>query len=400
MTRRVLLLLLPGLLCLALAVVGLSVIRSLEDAEPAVGPVVACEPSRSRPGPLIDLGVQAAGGVGQGEELGSTVTYPELTAPEIRRLVARAEAAGAAVISTAASWRTIEPDPDRPYDWTLLDRVIDAANAAGLRVRLQVSTMPQWAVEETSSPTDTDFWHPPLTDTELRRWTRFVHDLTVHVQGRVDYLEIWNEPNEYDFWPTGPDPVAFARLLEASYAAVKEVDPSISIVSGGLSNNDIGFLRAVYDARDELYGEDEVLFDQVGVHPFSGDRSPSTELARWTYEREPFGEFSQNFLGIVDLHDLMEQRGDADKPLYIGEFGYSTQPWREFGPVSDADRAVYLEEAFRAATCYSYVSALSWYYFHPTRFNEPSWTLLDRQGQPNETYAALVAWARRVGALR
>lgn len=397
MTRRVLLLLLPGLLCLGLAVVGLTVIRSLDDAEPAVGPVVACEPSRSRPGPLIDLGVQAAGGTGEGEAPGSVVDYPELTTEEVRDLVATAAAGGASIISTAASWRTLQPEEDGAYDWKLLDRVVDAANAAGLRVRLQVSTMPQWAVDDR---TDTDFWHPPLTDAELRRWNRFVHDLTVHVQGRVDYLEIWNEPNEYDFWPTGPDPEAFARLLHASYGAVKEVDPGIAVVSGGLSNNDIGFLRALYDARDELYGEDEVLFDQVGVHPFSGDRSPNTELARWTYEREPFGEFSQNFLGIVDLHDLMEQRGDAGTPLYIGEFGYSTQPWREFGPVSDADRAVYLEQAFRAATCYSYVSALSWYYLHPTPFNDPSWTLLDRQGRPNETYAALVAWARKVGALR
>ena len=155
----------------------------------------------------------------------------------------------------------------------------------------------------------------------------------------------------------------------------------------------------MYAARDALFDSGTPLFDQLGVHPYNGDRAPETVRSDWIYDRPPFGAFDQNFLGFRTMHDVMGEHGDGSKPLYIGEFGYSTQPWREFDAVSDAQRADYLGEAFEAATCFGYISALSWYYFHPTPFNEPSWTLLDRQGRPNETYRALVRWARRVGAV-
>ena len=37
--------------------------------------------------------------------------------------------------------------------------------------------------------------------------------------------------------------------------------------------------------------------------------------------------------------------------------------------------------------------ALSWYYLHPTAWDDASWTLLDERGEPNLTYEALARWA-------
>ncbi len=347
---------------------------------------VSCEPTAERPGPLIDLGVQAA--VGEDE----SILLPPRT---VRRLVGLAEDAGASIVSTAASWRDIRPRADRPYNFRGLDRVIDAARARGLETRLHLVGTPSWALD---SPAPGSQWRPPLSSSELDRWSQWVADLMEHVEGRVEWVEVWSEPNNQEFWATGPDPEAYARLLTRTHAAVKAADPSVRVVTGGVSGNDIGFLEAVYEALPGRPGA-ERPFDAVGVHPFTGDLTPEQVAPGRRYEREPFGLYDENFVGFRAIHALMTERGDGDLPLYISEFGYSTRPTVDSAAVPDELRATYLTEAFRAATCSPYVAVFSWYYLHPTPFDPASWTLLDRQLRPNKTYAALKKWADRVGRL-
>ena len=50
-------------------------------------------------------------------------------------------------------------------------------------------------------------------DAELQAWADLLTQLMEHVNGQIDYLEVWSEPNIEKGWPTGPDPVEFARLL-------------------------------------------------------------------------------------------------------------------------------------------------------------------------------------------
>ncbi|MBD8869386.1 acyltransferase family protein [Nocardioides donggukensis] len=369
-----------------LAVVGAGgavVLRLGNDSGAAASDPVGCAPGPQRSGPVVDLGVQTAGD-------GRAV--PSLGPRELDRLLDRAEEAGAGIISTAAAWRTIQPTRGGGYDFERVDEIVDAAAERDLKVRLQVVSMPLWAAEGGGLD---DYWRPPLSVGELAAWEVFVEDLARHVRGRVDYLEIWNEPNEYAFWPTGPDPAAYARLLGAAHGAVKAVAPGLQVVTGGLSNNDIGFLENLYADISVELGPDARPFDMVGVHPFAGDRAPDVRLAEWSYTREPFGEFDQNFLGYIRLHEVMAENGDADVPLYIGEFGYNTEPWREFGPVPDRTRADYLTRALEAMTCHRYVGVVSWYYFHPTPWNEDSWTLVDEDAVPNLTFDALRTWTRR-----
>lgn len=344
---------------------------------------VSCQPTAERPGPLIDLGVQAA--IGEDE----AILLPPRT---VRRLVRLADQAGASVISTAASWRDIRPREGRPYNFSGLDRVIDAARERDLMVRLQVVGTPDWALDGGAAGSQ---WRPPLSDAELDRWSSWVRDLMNHVDGRVEWVEVWSEPNNDEFWATGPDPEAYTRLLTRTHTAVKDVDPTVQVVTGGVSGNDIGFIEAMYD---ELPGggSGRQPFDAVGVHPFTGDLTPEQVAPGRRYEREPFGLYDENFVGFRAIHTLMTERGDGDLPIYISEFGYSTTEDRGSEAVPDGLRATYLTEAFEAATCSPYVSVFSWYYLHPTPFDPASWTLLDRQLRPNKTYAALRAWSRQM----
>jgi hypothetical protein len=344
-------------------------------------PVPTCAPTVDQPGPLVDLNVQSATG---------DPARPIHSFDEVRQLVGLAQAAGAKVISTTTSFRTMQPVEGGPIQFEYIDRTIGAARSAGLQVRLQLVGMPDWALDEPQYERQ-----PPRSDAELAAWAEFVTKVMRHVNGKVDYLEVWNEPNESKWWPTGPDPVQFARLLDVSYTAVHTVSPETKVVSGGLASNDIGYLSWVYKAFDQLKFNASPL-DMVGAHPFSGDHAPDSVDPSKRYERNPFGLYDENFTGFMGLHDVMDQHGDGDLPVYITQFGYSTRAGEGREAVPDELRAQYLTQAFKQATCVPYVPVFSWYALHPTPWDPQEFTLVDRQFRPTKTYAALVAWSRTV----
>ena len=338
-----------------------------------------CAPTAAHPGPAIDLGIQASRG---------NQKPHVLTEAQVRALVVKAKDAGASVISTSASFRALKPQQDTPYRFENLDRVVDLANAAGLDVKLRMTGVPNWALDEPPVAAR----QAPRSDAELGRWETFVDQVMRHVQGKVQYVEVWTEPNSQRYWPTGPDPVEFARLLDVSSRAIHAVDADVKVVSGGLRGNDVGFLKALYDAVDTI-GLDAAPFDMLGVEPFNGGDAPEAYDKGQVYTVEPFGEVDGNFLGFESLRDVMLNRGDQDAQIYITLFGYSTVGDKDNPGVDDQTRAGYLTSALELATCRPYVGALSWYAFHPNPWDPQAWTLLDTRGDESATYDALVAWS-------
>ena len=79
----------------------------------------------------------------------------------------------------------------------------------------------------------------------------------------MKYWEIWNEPDNPDYWSKQDDLKSYSQLLSAASKAIKEVDPSAKIVMGGLRRNYYVNLRKIY----QYAGKDS--FDVVNVHPFS-----------------------------------------------------------------------------------------------------------------------------------
>jgi hypothetical protein len=288
----------------------------------------------------------------------------------------------------------MQPEADQPVEYAYLDRTVAAARAAGMQVRVQLVGMPDWALDDPQSGRQA-----PRSAAELGHWADFVTAVVRHLDGKAAYLEVWNEPNVEKWWPTGPDPAEFARLLQVSDLAVEKADPDVQVVSGGLASNDIGYLRAVYRAFDDL-GVDRTPFDLLGAHPFSGALAPDSVDPDRRYDREPFGLYDANFSGFTGLHQVMADHGDEDKGVYITQFGYSVRRGPGRPPVPDVERATYLTQAFEQATCVPYVPVFSWYAFHPTPWDPQEYSLLDKQDRPNQTYAALQAWGAEVAAAR
>ncbi|HSU18501.1 MAG TPA: glycosyl hydrolase [Acidobacteriaceae bacterium] len=83
----------------------------------------------------------------------------------------------------------------------------------------------------------------------------------------VEAIVLWNEPNNLSHWNFHLDPQwkRFAEMVQTSAAAIREVNPSVPIVLGGVSSCDCDFLRlmASYGVMDSV--------DVVGVHGFPLD---------------------------------------------------------------------------------------------------------------------------------
>ncbi|HEY7211495.1 MAG TPA: hypothetical protein VH477_14565 [Bryobacteraceae bacterium] len=90
------------------------------------------------------------------------------------------------------------------------------------------------------------FW-PPTTPTQIAAFTRYVAWMVNHFRGRVEYYEIWNEPN-IEYWNPAPNPEDYGRLFKASADAIHKADPRAKAVFGGLAGADVKFAKRALDA--------------------------------------------------------------------------------------------------------------------------------------------------------
>src|SRR5450755_2811953 len=176
-------------------------------------------------------------------------------------------AAGMTWVRADFFWDSIEQQRGQ-YSWSATDTFVRAAEARGLRVLAIADYTPAWA---RTGPTDK---YPPTNPND---YAAFVGALAQHYATLgVHAWEIWNEPNNAAFWAPKADPLAYTQLLVPANAAIKQADPTATVVTGGLSpavDNGtniapLSFLEAVY--ADGGRGS----FDAVGYHPYSFPDAP------------------------------------------------------------------------------------------------------------------------------
>jgi polysaccharide biosynthesis protein PslG len=92
------------------------------------------------------------------------------------------------------------------------------------------------------------FW-PPKTDEQVAAFTKYVAWMVNHFRGRVQYYEIWNEPN-IDYWNPTPNAQDYGKLFKASAEVIHRTDPNAKAVFGGLSGANQTFAKKALDACD------------------------------------------------------------------------------------------------------------------------------------------------------
>ncbi|NMN97787.1 cellulase family glycosylhydrolase [Antrihabitans stalactiti] len=202
------------------------------------------------------------------------------------------------------------------FNWATTDQKVNAAAAAGLNILGLLTYTPAWA----ATAEGRNFIHPAPADPAT--FANFVKLAAQRYKGSIKNWEIWNEPNIQASFAPKPDPAKYTTMLKLSYAAIKAVDSSATVISGGLSPSmDDGTNISPYMFVQYMYwwGAKGSL-DGLGIHPYSAPGLLS-QGADWNS--------SKNAITVINW--LLTAFGDGGRRLWTTEFGAPTSATQPYG---------------------------------------------------------------------
>ena len=248
---------------------------------------------------------------------------------DAQAVLAALRATGATVARTDTVWETAEPQPPvdgvHSYDWQYDDGVASTLAGAGLTWHAVLDYATTWAADAGAgvNPGVAPSYMPDFVAYAAAFAARYgaggsfwaEHPALAPKPVRV--FEIWNEPDLPMFWGPVPNLGEFSSMYLLARAAIKQVDPSATVIIGGLvwPAND---LPAMLAAQPALKGN----VDGLGVHAYvdTGDGT----------------------LGVIDT-DLGADLGTLAVPIYVDEFGWEPDPSSWQG-ATEPNRDAYIEE--------------------------------------------------------
>jgi hypothetical protein len=274
--------------------------------------------------------------------IGLCEDYPEETRSldEVRRDLDLVTGAGLDVLRVSIGWDDVEPEDDR-FVFTFWDEVVRLAEAHHVRLIPYVAYTPAWSVQ--GQPRDA--WRQPPTDPG--QFEQVMERLARRYRGRIRSWELWNEPDNADYWRGTA--AAYAGLLVRGAAGVRRGDPAAQVVFGGLAGK-VEFLADVL-ARPGV----AAAVDVVNVHAYfeTWNGQPIERLT--TYLEEVAAVVSRTgprpiWLAEVGYGDY--RQGAAVSPGYRAQFSY--EHTLAFGPVA-------LIRTMTLALASPHVALAAWY---------------------------------------
>ena len=231
---------------------------------------------------------------------------------------------------TVAQRRPDDPrDPADPaYDWGLYDPILERLHDEGIQVLLTLWGTPEWANGgekpnrmPTSATSLADFAFAASTKYPwIHRWT------------------VWNEPNLQLFLRPNSPSLYVTRLLNPTYRALKEADPS-NLVAGGVTSprptpsglSPIAWIRGMRAAHAHL--------DAYAQNPYPV-RALETPSRGGCFRCAEFTMATLPKLIAEVKHDF----GSRTR-IWLTEYGYNSKPPSRWLGVSNALQARFVGEA-------------------------------------------------------
>jgi polysaccharide biosynthesis protein PslG len=301
------------------------------------------------------------------------------------RYVGLIESGGATSLREDVSWAFVEPARGR-FDWSVPDEIVTQAAEHHLDPLLVIDTSPLWASGGSASNPQWD-WLPPRDTTAFGEFAAAV--AARYGPGGVFWrehprlprylpsgLELWNEENLNLFWGgQTPSPRLYAAMVAAAYSRIKQADPAMTVVLGGLAPegaydditcsghsgtghsatrwNGLNYVQALY--ADGIHGH----FDAIGWHPYNAWKG-ATAAQMLAYN--PCSAWSQMANTPVSVRSLMTAHGDGAKRIWITETGAPTcVSDATYACVSPAQQADLAADEARIWRTLSWAGGFYWY---------------------------------------
>jgi O-antigen ligase len=294
--------------------------------------------------------------------LGTTVELTQYrTEVELEQALTTLQTIGISWVRQEVRWDEVESLSGQ-YEWGKYDRVLAAADEAGLALVLVLNRTPEWArqADEINNPLA-----PP---DELENFVRFAEAAALRYGDKVLAWQIWDEPNLMPHWGTEViiDPAEYGEMLRQTTPVIRAQDQDGWVLTaglgptlepGGFNMSEVRFLDGLYGAGAADY------FDAVALKPYGF----------WTGANERlYDEAVLNFDRPVLVREVMEAHDDTATPIWLVEGGWAVLPadWQGDPPPWGSDNAAQqqprLEEALtRTALEWQWVQLVALQPFQP-----------------------------------
>ena len=256
--------------------------------------------------------------------------YPhQLTGIKISRidsLIDFTRELGVKWVRLSVDWSNVV-DTSGIYNWDMIDRVINGLYRNKIEILLCING---GHILYTNGMA-------PTTPEGIAHWKNFARNLVNRYKGKVDYWELWNEPNIVGFWKPYPKAEQYVLLMKEFYSIIRELDPNDKIVGGSLARLDLPYADSILRMGIDKY---------INIFSF-----------------HPYGEFPEGIISKINVsvqipyryvatdHSVyqLKEKIDSINPairLWQAECGYSSQDnsggWMGNGPWSPNIQAKWL----------------------------------------------------------
>ncbi len=218
---------------------------------------------------------------------------------------------------TLIQWGQVEAKAKGQYDWSQTDMAVESAAREGIRLIARVDDTPSWARADhkNNAPPDNYADYGDFLNALVNRYK------TGSPYGHIDAIEVWNEPNLTREWgDVPPNAAEYTKLLAVANNGVKMADPSVLVLTAGLSptgTNDATaipddvFLQQMYDAGARG------CFDVLGAHAAGYKAPPEMSPDQVAADPNYGGNRVFTFRRVEDLRNVMVRNGDAGKQVWL-----------------------------------------------------------------------------------
>ncbi len=163
------------------------------------------------------------------------------------------------------------------YDFSGYETLVRAFARQGIR-SLVILAYGNPLYDKSSAP----FHVGPVTGEVKQAFARFAAAAAAKFKGQKVVWEIWNEPNNPDFWQPGPNADAYVGLAKAAIKAMRRADAHATIIAPAVAT----FLQqfpGAWKFLERCFALGLLEFtDAVSIHPY---RSQPPETAASDYQR-------------------------------------------------------------------------------------------------------------------
>jgi len=209
------------------------------------------------------------------------------------------------------TWNRIERNKGE-YDWAPYEQLVDQCRAAGIILFGNLAYAPPF--------------HDPRTPEGAEAYARLAAEAARRFKGKVDYWQIWNEPNG-GFWKGSPE--EYARLLAAAGKAIHGANPDAKVLGLNMAFCDVIWVEKIL----RLVPYD--CFDIACFHPYRPPSAPEEKFDWWELDQyvkswhrhdltPEYPLVRMTFLEQADELVKVMARFGKPKPLWVTEICWNS----------------------------------------------------------------------------